>query len=498
MEAILNSAQMKEADLNTINNFFVPSIVLMERAAKSVFDEIILNNLAHDNVLIICGSGNNGGDGFAVARFFAENNIIPDILFVGNINKMSAETCLQYKSCKAYKCNFVDGYESVSFEKYEIIIDAMFGVGLNRNLEQPYLDIIHNINYCKSERCKVIAVDIPSGISADNGKVMGDAVKADYTISFAFKKIGHVLYPGAEYCGNLINKDIGINVKDFISNNEINCFAHDEKDFPCIFRKSYSNKSTYGKTLIIAGSELIGGCAVLSAKACFATGAGMVKVFTHAVNRDLVLSSIPEVMVDTYDESIDYDKLNKSIEWSDVIAIGPGISTNETGINLLDYVLYNSDKPLVIDADAITLLKNHLSKIDFNNRKVIITPHIGELSRLIDCDKKDITDNLIYKCIDTAGLIGCICVLKDTRTVISDSKNVYINLTGNSGMAVAGSGDVLTGIISGLLAQGLSAIDAASLGVYIHGYAGDISADILGKSCMMPSDIIINVRKFFE
>ena len=498
MEVILNSGQMKSADLNTINNFYVPSLVLMERAAKSVFDEIINNNLSHNKILVVCGSGNNGGDGFAVARLFAEIGIVPDILFVGNLNKMSEETLNQYNSCIAYKCNIIDKTDNILIDKYDLIIDAIFGIGLNRILSENYIELINSINTNKNQTCKIVAVDIPSGISADTGKIMGAAIKADYTITFAFKKIGHVLYPGTEYCGIVINKQIGININDYINNNDCNYYALSDDDLPCVTRKAYSNKGNYGKALIIAGSEFVGGCALLSSRACFATGAGMVKVYTHISNKDVLLSAIPEVMIDTYENTVNYDLLSKSIEWADVIAIGPGISVSEIGDDMLKYVLYKTNKPLVIDADAIILLKNHLDSIDFNNRSVIITPHIGELSRLIECEKKDIVDDIVDKCCKTAKKLGCICVLKDSRTVISNSENIYINLSGNSGMAVAGSGDVLTGIICGLLCQGMSPLKAASYGVYIHGRAGDVSAKISGKSQMMPSDIVSNMKLFFE
>ena len=498
MEAILTAAEMSTLDRMTIDYYRVPSVVLMERAALSVVAEIEKEGFDTSEVLVLCGSGNNGGDGFAIARLFAEKGVNSRVFYAGksDFSTMTPEALLQKDICLEYN---IPVETTLDTEGVTLVVDALFGIGLNRPLSEPLCEIIEEINSLKHYGISIAAVDIASGIACDTGKALGNAIEADLTVTFAHKKLGQVLYPGANYTGKLICTDIGI-AERALSEIDPKCFAIETADLPCITRRPYSNKGTYGKALIIAGSEEIGGCALLAAKACFATGAGMVRVFTHTANRDAILTSCPEAMVDTYRSTLDRDRLLYALSWADVVGIGPGITTGSLAEEMLSVVLRESKKPLVIDADAISLLKEYKTELSENeNRSIIITPHVMEMARFLEVDKGIVLDDLIHVAKSTSDKYRLICVLKDARTIITKpGKGYRINLSGNDGMASAGMGDTLFGIILGLLAQKMEAFDAASYGAFIHGHAADLAVKDLGKSGLLASDVISYLNDCFE
>ncbi|MCD7882597.1 MAG: NAD(P)H-hydrate dehydratase [Lachnospiraceae bacterium] len=574
MERLLNAGQMKACDEYTIRQIGIPSAVLMERAALAVVEEMHKARLDLSRVLVVCGSGNNGGDGFAVARLLSQscdfsrdfcdsardscgsagnfcdfsrdssglaqkNPGIAEchspgasqvtIAFVGREASMSDETRLQKKICENLglksSSNFMEG-------EYTVIVDAVFGIGLSRSVEGRYADVIRWMN---DRRAKRVAVDIPSGISADDGRVMGTAVKADLTVTFAARKIGQILYPGAAYCGQLICRDIGICMdapvlslallhvpsgavsqafshassqislqKTGVGNTEppfiFTYTKHDLDKIPA--RSAYSNKGTYGKVLLIAGSEGMSGAAVLSAKSAFRTGCGMVRIFTPECNRTVIQTCLPEAIVTAWDPQASLEDtellLKNALDWSDAACIGPGLGTSSRAASLLQFTLQYYEKSLVIDADALNLLAKKRGERAYQEAgedlsgirgKRILTPHIGEMVRLTGKDKTLITGDLIAASRSLADAWGVTCVLKDARTAVSDGKQVYLNTSGNDGMAVAGSGDVLSGLISGLLAQGMACFEAAVLGVYLHGLAGDLAQKELGSYGMIAGDI---------
>jgi len=539
MELLLNAKQMKACDEQTIG-LGIPSMVLMERAALAVVDEMGKAQLDLSKVLVVCGSGNNGGDGFAVARILfcsrqaavshgGSGDDLPrrtaleavgsrqvTVWFVGKESSMTKETMLQRSICEncglKISSNFPDG-------EYTTIVDAMLGIGLSRAVEGRYAEAVEWIS---AQNAQVVAVDIPSGISADSGCVLGTAVRADLTVTFAARKLGQVFYPGAEYCGRLVCRDIGIQT------DWNNSGIHDAS--PCIFtytkqdltrlpkRVPDSHKGTYGKVLLIAGSEGMSGAACLAARAAFRSGCGMVRVFTPACNRIVIQTVIPEAMVTTWEPGkAKPGGLEEALAWSDVVGIGPGLGTSPDAKELLCYILNHSAKPLVIDADAINLLsaplrprcgemceqtaaecsasatddrgKIPLSVQDSLKGRVILTPHLGEIARLTGMEKHTIAADPIETARSFADTYEVVCVLKNTRTVVSDGSRTYLNTSGNDGMAVAGSGDVLTGVLCGLLAQKVPVYDAATLGVYLHGLAGDAARDELGAHAVMAGDL---------
>lgn len=489
MRELVSGTQMKQLDGYTIQEIGIPSLVLMERAARSVYDAMIKEKLPLNKVLILCGSGNNGADGVALGRMLHLSNISVEVEILGNPSHFTAEMKQQIEIAKKYQVTFV---KNKSLSEYTTIVDAIFGVGLDRKVGGKYKEKIEQINQTDA---KVVAVDIPSGIDSKTGKVLGCAVCADWTISFAYEKLGTVFYPGADYAGTVIVADIGI-IKMPEIKVPISVYTCENADLDKrLSRKEDGNKGTFGKILLIAGNETTSGAAFLSAASALHTGAGMVKVHTRKENRAILPIRLPEAMYCFYDKKdIKSKALAESLEWADVVGIGPGLGTNKQAEALLEFVLKNSKRPLVIDADGLNLLKSKLDLLEQYEYPVIMTPHLGELSRLTGVTVEDWKQQPVELTNKLAHFYKTVLVCKDARTVIADgNQNVYVNTTGNSGMATAGSGDVLTGIILGMLAQGYQPLEAAVIGVCIHGLAGDEAAKEKGKYAMLAGDLITRI-----
>lgn len=483
MEFLLNADQMKRLDAGTIRQIGIPSAVLMERAALSVVEEMNRCGCDLRSVLVVCGSGNNGGDGLAIARLLDEQGVNVSVDFVGRVESMTEETALQKKICENCGIKIRRNY---ALREYTTIVDAIFGIGLSRPVGGEYASVVEWINH---QDAYVVSVDIPSGVCADDGRILGCAVRADLTVTFAYRKLGQVLYPGAEYCGRVVCRDIGITADRFATGIPT-VFTYGEEDLQRIaHRRAYSNKGTYGRVLLIAGSRGMSGAACLAALASYRCGSGLVRVFTPECNREVIQTYLPEAVVTVYDpEDFPEEMLLDALDWSDVAGIGPGLGTDEIAAALLTRVLDCYTKPLVIDADGLNLLARDIAGRSFRS-PVIVTPHVGEMLRLTGCAKEELLADLTGAARTFAAQHGVICALKDARTVVSDGAQTYVNCSGNNGMAVAGSGDILTGVICGLLAQGMQPFEAASLGVYLHGLAGDLAQERLGAYGMIARDI---------
>ena len=499
MEYILTAEEMKNADEYTIRNYHVPSQVLMERAALKFVAAIIHDKFSLKRVLVVCGSGNNGGDGLAIARLLHERKVKVDILLAGSPVHMGTETMQNFESVKSYG---IPIRSSVKDDEYSLIIDAIFGIGLNRELEKDTVAFIEGINSFKDNGAKIVSVDIPSGVNATTGEVMGAAIKADMTVTFAYYKRGLLMYPGAGYAGRIMLANIGV-TDESLSENKPSLKFVTRKDFLSVKglkRPDNSNKGTFGKVLIIAGSETMGGCVYLSALSCFKAGAGMVRVFTHRSNRQLINEKLPEAIVDTYDEAIDHEKLAEAINWADVTAIGPGIGKDKRAKELFEFAFFKSTGPLVIDADALVILKKYKLTLKKGiDRDIIITPHVAEFSRFLEKDREEIKKELIGETIECAKTFGLTCVTKDARTIISSRKGeCCINITGNNGMAVAGMGDCLFGIIAAFLGRGLNAFESAVYACYLHGSAGDAARLKTGRSGLLVTDLIGELKTLLE
>lgn len=484
MEYLVNSLQMKRYDTDTIEKLGIPSLVLMERAALCVVEELEAAGFTGGPVLVVCGSGNNGGDGFAVARLLDERGVPVTAAFVGKEASLSDEARIQKKICENCGIKISTNF---MHREYTTIVDAIFGIGLSREVRGYYAEIIDWMN---QQSAHIAAVDIPSGISADTGKVLGTAVRAALTVTFAYRKVGQILYPGAEYCGKVVCRDIGISAGRF-SQRASGVFTYTKEDLARIpARRPYSNKGTYGKVLLIAGSEGMSGAACMAARAAYRTGCGLVRVFTPACNRQVIQNLLPEAIVTVWDGNpLPEGELSEALAWSDVTGIGPALGTGKTAARILARVLKEYDRPLVIDADGLNLLARGMELLDGIKAPVILTPHVGEMMRLTDSTKEDLLEDIVQTTLRFSREYGVICALKDARTIVSDGVRAYVNTSGNHGMATGGSGDVLTGIICGLLAQGMTPFDAAATGVFLHGRAGDLARDARGAYSMMAGDI---------
>lgn len=500
MEHVLTSAEMKASDKAAIEEYGIGSMVLMERAALQTV-QVILDRYGTDlYVGVMAGNGNNGGDGIAIARILQERGIRAEINMVGEASKLSPEAAAQLET--AQKLNIPIHY-GVEHTLYDVIVDAIFGIGITRNVEGKYRKAIEAVN---ASRAKVVAVDIPSGVNTDDGSIMGCAIKADITVTFAYRKLGLMLYPGASCAGEVVCVPIGIpGAVTAKKRTGVVTFTDWKKDLHFPGRSPSGNKGTFGKVLLIAGSRNMGGACFLSALSAYRTGAGMVRVFTAAQNREVLLKKLPEAIVDTYkdDAGADITKeeakvLLSGLEWADIVAVGPGISVSEKAKTILESLLSQCDKPMVIDADALNLLARNaelLKLFAFGYRKsdsdVIFTPHLGEFSRLMQCPVAKIKKDMIASCKAFTRKYDVSLVCKDARTLVSKrGKLTYLNASGNDGMATAGSGDVLTGIIAGLLAQGYSGFEAAVMGTYAHGLAGDFARRKTSAYYIMAQDII--------
>lgn len=513
MEYLVTSSEMRAYDTYTIEHMGIPSLVLMERAALSVVDKIkerwqtsarnenCLSAARKLRVLCVCGTGNNGGDGLCVARLLREQDIFADAFIVGNRDKMTRETQLQLSVFEKYGANILS---EVVWEKYDIIVDALLGIGLSREVSGDYKTAIENIN---NSDAYIISVDIPSGIDSDNGKVLGCAVKADETIAMAYKKRGHCFFPGSTYCGKITVASIGITDQSFAAKTpQMYTFCNKPQSY-LPKRRADGNKGTFGKVLLVAGSGQMAGAALLCAESAYKMGSGMVKLVIPEAIREIVQTRLPEALIQSYASSkgIQYDEacmFDSNTEWADVIAVGPGLGVSESSLALLKRAI-DAKKPLVIDADGLNLLASDANGDLWESIKkrafpTVLTPHMGELAKLLGISTKDVVTDETKATLSLVKKSNCIVVAKSARThVCADENTIFLNTAGNDKMATAGSGDLLTGILASLLGQGLDAFEAATLSVYFHACAGDMAAKEAGCAGILASDMI-NAISFLE
>ncbi len=480
---------MKTMDQRTQERLNIPAVVLMERAALAVADEVQKEKFDLTYPVILSGCGNNGADGLAVARILKERGVSPVCFLVGEAREGSLVPH-QLKSLQAYgvpvECGSAqDALAFIKSRPLTLVIDALFGVGLSREPDEAFCDLIRTIN---SLPCKTVAVDMPTGVCADSGRILGEAFDCDLTVTFGYLKCGQFLYPGCEKCGKTVLAPIGID--PVLPDEEADLLMLEASDLSFTDRKSDGNKGTFGKVLLIVGSKETGGAAVLAATSAMRSGAGMVRVVTHQNNREVILKALPEAMITVYEEEV--PDLSRDLAWADVIGIGCGIGTGDAAVSMLEAVIEDQNHPLVLDADALNILAKRedlMQRIRERKAETIITPHVAEFARLYKKEIREVSEDLRNAAKGSAASDHVICVLKDARTMISDGKVTYINTTGNAGMATAGSGDVLLGLIASLLGQGLTALLAAAEGCFVHGMAGDRVASATGQASLLASDL---------
>lgn len=460
----------------------MPGLVLMERAALSAAAVLMKNESRDTRFLAVSGAGNNGGDAVAVARILHEQGYQAAVTVAAEESKMSED--LRTQLALAANCSVpVLPLSSIEDGVFDVLIDGIFGIGLSREVTGAYRHVIECMNN-SGARC--YAVDIPSGIDAETGAVLGVAVRADVTVTFGVNKQGLVLHPGCEYAGKVYVMDIGFPKKS-VARAVPSAFTYELSDLTHMpERYARSNKGSYGHVLVVAGSKEMSGACYLAAKAAYRSGAGLVRVVTPEENRQILLSALPEILFS------DRDSLLDGIRWADAIVIGPGIGREEEAAEMVRTVVQKADVPVVIDGDAIY----HVSRCaDRLNGQFVLTPHVKEMTYLAGGSVEQLLGAMYEKTLETSQKWNCIVAHKDARTIVSDGNKVYINTSGNNGMATGGSGDVLAGLTGGLLAQHMEPMQAACLGVYVHGLAGDCMARKKSVYSLMASDLLDGIAE---
>lgn len=507
MLKVVTATEMQDIDRVTIDKYGIAGVVLMERAGLAVFSKI-KDVFPEKKVIVICGGGNNGGDGFVIARILHNLGRDVNVFVSAKPQNIKGDAGINCHAAEKFKVKIssinklLSAYSRI-ITKDSIIVDAILGTGLSKEVRSPLSDVIKKINKLS---CPVVSVDIPSGISSDTGQIMGCAVKAQYTVTFGLPKRGHLIYPGAEYSGELFIEDIGFPA-ELLRSDKISVNLIQDKDVLTFLpeRSKYSHKGTYGHVLIIAGSRGKTGAALMAARACLRTGAGLVTIgvpeslvnsFQSRVTEEMILPLADKgngtLALNAGDEILNF--LDKR---GNVLAIGPGLSVDDEIARLVHGIISKSRVPMVIDADGLNAVARKTGILKTAGAPIILTPHPGEMKRLLGgqgetmVDPADIDRNRINIAISFSRKMKAYLVLKGVPTVTATpGGKAFINSTGNPGMASAGTGDVLTGMIAALLAQKLNPREAAVSGVYMHGLIGDMIAEKKGQHSLIASDII--------
>ncbi|MFZ5907243.1 MAG: NAD(P)H-hydrate dehydratase [Nitrospirota bacterium] len=512
---VVTAAEMRELDREAIEGLGIPGIVLMERAGLAIVARI-RERFGRRRVVILAGRGNNGGDGMVVARTLQNEGWDVKVFLAGRQDALRGDALRQYRIAR--KCgvsvnpieNFLINRSSI-FHARPILVDALLGTGLDKNVSGVLSEAILRIN---ESGVPVISIDIPTGISSDTGQVMGNAVRADCTVTFGLPKRGHLLYPGAEYTGRLFIENIGF-PEQLLRSQKIAADLTGREEAAALLpsRPACSHKGTYGHVLVIAGSKGKTGAALMAAHACMRAGAGCVtlgvpeslaEVFQARVTEEMTLS-----LPDRGDGTLSRNALRPVLEFlhtkADVLAIGPGIGVSGDIEHLVSSLIRKAGVPVVVDADGINAITGGKTLFSGAGGPVILTPHPGEMARLLGKEQRakgrneaararlrdEIEKDRVHTAITFTRATGACLVLKGVPTLTAaPDGQVFFNSTGNPGMASAGSGDVLTGIISGLLGQKITPLNASILGVFIHGLAGDIAASVKGFQGVIATDIL--------
>ncbi len=489
MKPLPNAAQMRAAERYTIDVLRIPAFVLMERAAAALVQSLYKWKLDLRRVCIVCGSGNNGGDGFAIGRLLLQDQYPVEVVFAGKKEHQTPDCKRQMDWYVKLGGQILEDWNP---DEYSVIIDAVFGIGLSHEVEGEYLELIHKMNRARTTR---VAVDLPSGLSASTGEILGSAVLADYTVTFQFLKVGMALYPGKEVCGTVDIVDIGISANTLLEAEDV-VFSLEPAQYreKMPVREADSHKGIYGKVAVIAGSKGMSGAAYFNARSAYLTGAGLVRIYTPEENRVILQQQLPEAMVSSY-TSFDEAQLKELLDWSDVVCIGSGIGQDETAVKIVETVLSYYKKQGVIDADALNILGKHPEFFPESGlERYVLTPHMMEMSRLCRKPIEKVKKDRILTLERWIQSHKSVCVLKGSKTVIAGpAKGMVLNESGNCAMAKGGSGDVLTGMIAGLLAQGVSCMDSAALGCYLHGRAGDFAKNWIGEYSVLASDLMKHI-----
>ena len=478
----------------------IPSIVLMENAAMACVEELKNDfaNLSEKSVAVFCGKGNNGGDGFAIARHLYNMGIDVAVYLVCG-NEFKGDAKINFDIIKRMNINIdvISDIEDLKYivRSYDIIVDAIFGTGISGTVRGISYDVISEIN---NNAKYIVAGDVPSGINSDSGEICGVCIKADKTVTFAAYKVGMLMFPAADYVGKAAVKDISI--PDYIidgQNLKINVI--DDKfvrsNFPK--RENNSQKGDYGKVLVIAGSAGMTGAAYLSSQTAVTTGSGLVTLAVPSSLNGAMEAKTTEVMTVPLSDKNGrisagaIDEILKRVDKADTVLIGPGLGRCDDVSEVVESVLEYSKVPVIIDADGINAVAENMKALSSCTCPVIFTPHTVEMSRLTGLEREYIEDNRLVTAKEFAEENGVTLILKGHHTIVTGQDGEqYINITGNSGLATGGSGDVLAGTVASLVSRGINETVASAMAVYIHGLAGDIAKDKYGIESVTASKVM--------
>lgn len=493
---LVTAKEMKALDVQAQNDYAMPGILLMDNAAQAVAEAVheALTALEGERVVIFCGGGNNGGDGLGAARWLQSYGVSVRAFIVGAaLDAVQGDAAMELAMFtkaggRVEALSTEDDWvlAELAASKADVLVDALLGTGFHGELEGDVLRACELLN--KSEKY-ILAVDIPTGVNADNGAVCEQAVRADHTVTMALVKTGLLLYPGREYCGDIELADISMPVKLVEKYKSDKYRLTDEIVRELLpLRKANAHKGDAGRVVICAGSPGYTGAAALASDAAVKAGAGLVSLYTPLSSRDVLAIKLTEVMVHGLLERMPgilgggaANDVASSAEAADVLAIGPGLGTSESTQEAVRTILQKITTPVVIDADALTALAGHTEILAAMQAQKVLTPHPGEMARLTGLEIAEIEADRINVAKKYAEEWQAIVVLKGAPTVIGcPNGTVYVNSTGNSSLATGGSGDVLTGIIAGLAAQEISLQEAAICGVYLHGLAAELTGIDIG------------------
>jgi hydroxyethylthiazole kinase-like uncharacterized protein yjeF len=504
---LVTAAESRRLDTLTIERYGTPGAVLMERAGAGA-TAVLLAQFPHarrHGVTICAGKGNNGGDGFVIARLLRRQGVGVEVSLLGRPEDVKGDAAAALAAARRARIPITPvttpagvGALATRLGQAALLVDAVFGTGLNAPVEGMHADLLHAMN---SSGVPIFAVDIPSGLHADRGTPLGVAIQAEATATFGFAKVGQVVYPGVDHVGALAVVDIGI-APQAVHEVRPRTRLLEPEDVGALVpvRAPEAHKGTAGHVLVIAGSRGHTGAARLAAHAACRAGAGLTTLAGPASLNTVFAVGVPEVMTAPLrdrDGFLEFDEpeLRRLLETKSAVIVGPGIGTHGAAQQLVRFLLAEIALPMVVDADALTCLARDLSVLRQARARAILTPHPGEMARLLGTDSAAVQADRVATAREFAQRHGCVLVLKGARSVVAagiddGSANVWINPTGNPGMASGGMGDALSGILGALLAQGLAPADAACLGVYVHGAAADHAATARGPIGILASDVI--------
>jgi len=489
--------QMRNLDRGAIERFKIPDAILMENAGNAVYFVIHSEfGIKGKRFILFCGIGNNGGDGFVVARKLHSNGGLVTVFLLGDDKKLTgcAKDNFDTISTLPIQIQKVASMEQLapSVSGCNAIVDAVFGTGLARDVAGIYREVIELINQSGKT---VFSVDIPSGVHGDTGQVMGCAVKADYTVTFGLPKLGNLLYPGFELCGKLYVTHISFPPSHY-DTDEIKVETNDPLPMP--LRNEDTHKGSYGKVLFIAGSSNYLGAPYFAALSFLKSGGGLsylasprsITNFLATKGNEIVFAPQKETGRGTLSLEARDDLLELS-ERADMVVMGPGLSLNEETQHLVRELVPLIEKPLIIDGDGITAISEDIDLIKERKNQTILTPHLGEMSRIIKADIAEINANKVPLLSKTCRDLNAVIILKGAHTLIGfPDQRIYMNMSGNPGMATAGSGDVLVGTIAGMYGLGFSLEQSTRMGVFVHGLAGDLAMRDRGEDGIIAGDIM--------